>query len=491
MIKIKLKDYMLRPFAPLFDFKYMNVLSGGKGAGKSHQVASFLILKLLKDPERNIMVVSKHIKTNTDTTYPALVSAIKRLNVYIPGLEKAFKMTKNPLTIIYRPTGQAIKFASFEKVDTTSSISTDNPDTYFDTIWFEELISVNDTFKEGEIGVPEVSINTMINSTLRFDPTNPKHKGARPQVIFSNNPWNDRYWLIKKYLDKLLPSNKKELKTNGFQTYTDDKHFISRTNVLCNHFASDIQKENLKMSDWDNDVETIMITGMTFNLGGEFLKPVIHLLRKEHVEGHHYLMSPKIKILASGVDIGLSDKGDATTCYLSASSITNHEQDYKELHMLDEYYHSNRTGTKKTPREIATDIIIKHWEWDQLYPELGRGLICYVDAQDVAFLDTLRYQQELLDLRGIHTGSWLSFFPAKEKYLKDNRVANRYLLLRELIATKRLVIDPKCKQLIDDLPRLPSNPTKQTKQRHSDDTTDGMFYSFLPWMVQFSSINQN
>ncbi len=134
MIKIKLKDYMLRPFAPLFDFKYMNVLSGGKGAGKSHQVASFLILKLLKDPERNIMVVSKHIKTNTDTTYPALVSAIKRLNVYIPGLEKAFKMTKNPLTIIYRPTGQAIKFASFEKVDTTSSISTDNPDTYFDTI---------------------------------------------------------------------------------------------------------------------------------------------------------------------------------------------------------------------------------------------------------------------------------------------------------------------------------------------------------------------
>ncbi len=491
MIKVELKELMLKPFAPLFDFKYMNVLSGGKGAGKSHQVATFLILKLLMNHERNIMVVSKHIKTNTDTTYPALVSAIKRLNIKVPGLEKSFKMTKNPLAIIFKPTGQAIKFASFEKVDTTSSISTDNPDTYFDTIWFEELISVNDTFKEGEIGVPEVSINTMINSTLRFDPTNKKHEGAKPQVIFSNNPWNDRYWLIKKYLDHFLPANKEQLKTVGYQNYTDNDHFISRTNVLCNYFASPKQQENLRSSDWDNDVETIMITGMTFNLGGEFLAPVVHLIRKEHISDHHYLTNPKFKILASGIDIGLSTKGDATTCYLSAGSIgEDRNHNFEKIFMLDEFYHSNRKGKKLTPREIATEIVFKHFLWEQQYPELGRGLICYVDASDIAFIDTLINQQYMLDLNGVHTGSWLTFKPLTEKWNKDNRVGNRYLFLREMIAKRRIIFDPRCKELLSDLPRLPANPTKQTKTRHSDDTVDGMFYSFLIWMHLFSNNNQ-
>ncbi len=491
MIKIELKDLLLKPFSPLFEFKYMNVLSGGKGAGKSHQVATFLILKLLMNQQRNIMVVSKHIKTNTDTTYPSLISAIRRLNKFVPGLEKAFKCTVNPLRIQFKPTKQQIKFASFEKVDTTSSIATDDPDTYYDTIWFEELISVTDTFKEGEIGVPEVSINTMINSVIRFDKNNPKHKGAIPQVIFSNNPWNDGYWLIKKYLDKYLPTNKKELKENGFQTYTDKDHFVSRTNVLCNKYASPVQQKILRESDWENDVATIMVTGMTFNLGGDFLAPVIKLIRIESIKGHHYLNSPKFKILASGVDIGLGETGDATTSYLSATSIDKYRNPtYKDLHILNEFYHSNRTGKKLTSTEIATKIIIKHWYWANKYPELYKGLVCYVDASDIAFIDTIRRQQEQLDLNGVHTGSWLTFTPITEKWMKDKRVANRYLFLREMIAKRRLIIDPSCKELIADLPKLPPNPTKQTKRRHTDDTVDGMFYSFLVWMNLFSNYNE-
>ncbi len=496
MINIELKELLLKPFAPLFKFRYLNVLSGGKGAGKSHQVATFLILKLLMNTKRNIMVVSKHIKTNTDTTYPSLRSAITRLSREIEGLDKAFKMTMNPLRITFIPTGQIIKFASFEKIDTTSSIATDDPDTYFDTIWFEELISVNDTFKEGEIGVSEVAINTMINSTLRFDPNNIHHKGAIPQVIFSNNPWRNEYWLIKKYLDKYLPNSKciKDLKKKGYKTYENKEKniFISRTNVLCNHFASPIQKETLKNSDWENDVETIMITGLTFNLGGEFLAPVINLLRVEEVQGHNYYMSPKFKILASGVDIGLSEKGDATTCYLSASSINDNRQpNYKYLHILDEFYHSNRSGAIMNPREIASRIVFKHWEWKELYPEIiSLRLTCYVDASDIAFIDTLIVQQKELDLKGVHTSSWLTFRPLKEKWNKDNRVGNRYLFLREMIGKQRLIISPKCKMLINDLPQLPANPTKQTKRRHSDDTIDGMFYSFLIYTFLFSNNNQ-
>ncbi len=493
MNKIKLENLMLEPFRDLFNFKYWNVLSGGKGAGKSYQVAIFNVLKLLMDPHRCIIYASKHIKTNSDTTYPGVIKAIKVLDQYIPGLYQSFKFNSTRLIITHIPTNQHFKFVSFEKSETTSSISTDDPKMYYDTINFEELILSNSTFKGTDIKVTEHEIQTMINSTIRFDENNPYHAGAKPQVIFSNNPWNNQYWLIKDHLDKYLPNSMSEpsLRKKGSIKYVDNENggrFISRTNVLCNPHASPIARQQLRdAKDWKNDTTVNMLTGLTYNLGEDFLKGVIHNL-KHDIPKHSWPFDKKIKILGIGVDVGYT--GDATTMYITASSLGhNGLPDFKNIYVLDEFYHDNRKDSKSDLRSAA-NIIVKAWELSQEYPEISHhGVVCNVDASAKSFIDTLKRQQRILEERGVHTSTWLRFRANKEKWLKENRVGNRYILLRQLIAQGRLHISPRCKQLLIDLPGLPPNPTKNTKRRHHDDTIDGMFYSFLPYMKIIARVN--
>ncbi len=491
-----MNNMFLKEFKELFNNHYWNVLTGGKGAGKSYQIALYLVIKFLQDQQRNVVVGARYIKTNQDTTFPAIRKAITLLSeTAIPNLIDNFKFTTQPLKITYLPTGQIIKFVSFEKIDTTSSISTDNPNTYFDTIWFEELISADDINKaEGgdsdDIGTNERNILTMINSVIRYDMSNDYHKNAKPQVIFSNNAWLPDYWLIKKYIDRYTPTNEELLQNYGSQEYIDkDKKFdlgkglfVSRTNALINPASSETLKEEIRDGGGD-DITYAMILGATQRIGGNFLLPVLYNLRHDipdRVYGE-WNGNEKFVVLSSGIDIGQSVKGDATTCYLHASS-TNESAfaNYKRLYILDEYYHSNRTHTKKSSRELCYDIIKKHFEWGERYDEMQEGFICYIDNNDISFLDTLRVIQRLM--AGKYPTPWLGFRAINEKHLKDNRVGNRYLFIRELIGKGLLTISENCKELLKDLPQLPFDPKKQTKRRHTDDTVDGMMYSILIYM---------
>ncbi len=492
----------LKEFRELFRNHYWNVLSGGKGAGKSYQIALYLTIKLLQDSKRNIVVGSRYIKTNQDTTYPAIKKAINVLTNHIPNLIDNFKFTTQPLKITYLPTGQIIKFVSFEKIDTTSSISTDDPNTYFDTIWFEELISADDINKaeggvDDDIGTNERNILTMINSVIRFDKNNINHKKAKPQVIFSNNAWLPEYWLIKKYIDRYTPTNELLLQNLGSQTHVDINKtfdlgkglFVSRTNALINPAASLTLKDEIREGGGD-DISYAMLLGATQRIGGNFLAPVLYNLKNEIPNRAYgeWKGNETFKILSTGVDLGFSTKGDATTCYLHASSLNRTlDVDYKQLYILDEYYHSNRTHKKKSTRLIAAEIILKHFEWGERYNEMKDGVICYVDANNIPFLETLQTTQRLMNLTPT---PWLIFTPVKEKYLKDNRVGNRYLFLREMISKGLLTISTDAKQLLIDLPQLPFDPKRQTKRRHTDDTVDGMMYSILPYMHLYK-VNNN
>ncbi len=495
-------DYLyLQEFKELYSNHYWNVLSGGKGAGKSYQIALYLVIKLLQDKQRNIVVGSRYIKTNQDTTFPAIKKAIGVLSEHAPNLMDNFKFTTQPLKIQYLPTGQMIKFVSFEKIDTTSSISTDNPDTYFDTIWFEELISADDINKaEGsitdDIGTNERNILTMINSVIRFDSNNPKHNGAKPQVIFSNNAWLPEYWLIKKYIDRYVPTNEELLQNYGSQEYINPSKqydlgkglFVSRTNALINPAASNELKEEIREGGGD-DISYAMILGATQRIGGNFLAPVLYNLRHTLPDRDTNFWTGKepYRVLSSGVDLGFSTKGDATTCYLHASS-TNDDSfaNFKRLYILDEYYHSNRTHHKKDTKTIACEIIMKHYQWAEMYEEMKEGFVCFIDNNNIPFLETLKDMQKLMNE---YPTNWLTFIPINEKHKKDNRVGNRYLFIRELIGKGLLTITHDCKELLKDLPQLPFNPSKQTKRRHTDDTVDGMMYAIMIYMHQYKYTN--
>ncbi len=495
----------LKEFKHLFSNHYWNVLTGGKGAGKSYQVALYLVIKLLQDTQRNIVIASRYIKTNQDTTFPAIQQCIAVLsNGPIPNLKDNFKFTKQPLKIEYLPTGQVFKFVSFDNIEGTSSITTNDPNTFFDTIWFEELISADDINKaEGdvdsdEIGTNQRNIETMINSVIRFDKRNENHEGAKPQVIFTNNAWLPEYWLIKKYIDRYVPSNVELLQNIGSQEYVDPDAivplglgkglFVSRTNALINPTGNAQNQQTIR--DGGDDMAYAMLLGATQRIGGKFLLPVINNLRHDipdRVFGQ-WLGNESYRAMSSGIDLGLSKKGDATTCYLHGSSTgADLFANFKRLYVLDEYYHSNRTQTQRSPRVIAADIVMKHYEWAEKYTEMKEGFVCYIETGDIAFLETLKEMQWLMH---DYPTNWLSFVPVKEKYLKQNRVGNRYLFLRELIAKGLLTISPTCTELIRDLPQLPFNPKNQTKRRHTDDTVDGMMYSILPYMQYYKIYNR-
>lgn len=190
------------------------VCKGSRASKKSKTAALWHIVKIMKHPGANALVIRKTERTLRDSCFADLKWAIHRL-----GYDSEWTARTNPLELIYNPTGQKILFRGMDDPLKLTSISVENGAICF--LWIEEAYE--------------------INSQDDFDYIDECIRGRLPdglwkRVTITFNPWNDKHWLKKRFFDA-------EDKT--------DIHVMT-TNYLCNEWLdeADLQLfENMKKNN--------------------------------------------------------------------------------------------------------------------------------------------------------------------------------------------------------------------------------------------------
>ncbi len=155
------------------------VVKGGRGSKKSTTAALDYILKIMKYPGANLLVIRKVFKDHKDSTYAQLKWAINRLGVW-----NLFDCKLSPLEIIYKPTGQKILFRGLDEPMSITSITVEKG--FICWVWFEEFFQIS---KESDFN--------MVDMSIRGEVPHPLFK----QITGTFNPWNEKHWLKKRFFD--------------------------------------------------------------------------------------------------------------------------------------------------------------------------------------------------------------------------------------------------------------------------------------------------
>lgn len=211
---VSLQDVVGKGYLDFWRFKgRYRVVKGSRGSKKSKTTALWIISSLIAYPGSNVLVIRKTERTLRNSCFTDLKWAIKRLKV-----EGAFKVTTNPLEIVYIPTGQKILFRGLDDPLKVTSISVDTGVLCW--LWIEEAYEI----------MSESAFDTL-DESIRGEVPN----GLFKQVTLTFNPWSDRHWIKKRFFDK------------------PDKDVLAKTTTyLCNEWLDEADKkvfENMKKNN--------------------------------------------------------------------------------------------------------------------------------------------------------------------------------------------------------------------------------------------------
>lgn len=155
---------------------------GGRGSTKSSFISLMIPLKMMDDAEKGIHSNALVIRRVKDTLAESVLEQLEWA-VNMLGVAEEWKVTTKPMRMIYKPTGQVIRFRGAD--NTTKLKSTKVKKGWFKYIWYEEV----DEFEN-------YSKITSINQSLM-------RGGTNYLVFYSfNPPKSQRNWVNKEILDE-------------------------------------------------------------------------------------------------------------------------------------------------------------------------------------------------------------------------------------------------------------------------------------------------
>lgn len=159
------------------------MMTGGRGSGKSVFLSTRLIYHMMKYPLSNAVVIRKHYSLHRNSTFASIQSAIDSL-----GVSHLWVSTLSPLSFTYKPTGQQILFKGLDKEGSIKSITV--PHGVLDIAWVEESTNITD----------ESTFNTMDLSLRGVMPD-----GYKIQIWLSTNPASQYHWIYKRFIENPDP----------------------------------------------------------------------------------------------------------------------------------------------------------------------------------------------------------------------------------------------------------------------------------------------
>lgn len=159
---------------------FYRVVKGSRGSKKSKTTALNFIVRLLKYPWANLLVVRRYSNTNKQSTYTDFKWACNRL-----GVTHLFKFNESLPEITVKATGQKILFRGLDDELKITSITVDVGILCW--VWFEEAYQIE---TEDKFSTVVESIRGTYDSEDFFK-----------QITITFNPWNERHWLKAVFFD--------------------------------------------------------------------------------------------------------------------------------------------------------------------------------------------------------------------------------------------------------------------------------------------------
>lgn len=185
---------------------------GSAGSGKSVDAAQEYILRIMRDPGRNLVAMRKSDITNRDSTFAELTGAIYRM--FGSNAERYWKITTNPLKIVFRPNGNQIIFRGMNDEKQREKLkSITFPKGKLTDVWLEEATE----FTQADVEI--------IDDRLRGE----LPPGLFYQIRFTFNPVSKTHWIKKNYFD-----------------YTDENTLTHHSTYLNNRFIDAAYKARME-----------------------------------------------------------------------------------------------------------------------------------------------------------------------------------------------------------------------------------------------------
>lgn len=339
--KLYLSDVVGKGYDDFWYFKgRYRVCKGSRASKKSKTTALNLIVRLMKYPLANILVVRRFYNTLKDSCYTELCWAIRRL-----GVEKWFECKTSPLEIKYRPTGQKIYFRGLDDPLKITSITVSHGCLCW--LWLEEAYEIDD---EKDFDMLNESIRGVVP------------EGLFKQITITLNPWNERHWIKRRFFD-----------AEG-----DEDIMAKSTNYMCNEWLDDADRkvfEDMKR----NNPRRYMVAGLG-NWGITDGLVYENWEEREFDKGDIIRLRPDIRPVF-GLDFGYTNDETALFCGLADS-------ERKELFVFDEIYKKGLSN-----EEIFKEISRKGYAKERIR----------ADSSEPKSIERLR-QLGLVNIRGARKG---------------------------------------------------------------------------------------
>lgn len=190
-MRVKLSELIPKKFHPVWKAainpEILNIVcKGGRGSGKSSDIAHIIVQLLMRYPMNGVGI------RKTDNTIELSIFEQIKWAISEQGVSHLFKVNKSPMRITYKPRGNYIVFRGAQEPERIKSLKSANYP--FTIAWIEELAE----FKT------EDEVTTITNSLLRGE----LDDGLFYKFFYSYNPPKRKQsWVNKKYETQFQPPN--------------------------------------------------------------------------------------------------------------------------------------------------------------------------------------------------------------------------------------------------------------------------------------------
>lgn len=345
-MKRKLSEFLPTAFHPVWRAAIAEdilniVLKGGRGSGKSSDIAHIFVQLLMRFPANAIGI------RKVDNTIELSIFEQIKWAISEQGVSHLFKVNKSPMRITYIPRGNYMVFRGAQEPERIKSLKSANFPFAF--AWIEELAE----FKT------EDEVTTITNSLLRGE----LEDGLFYKFFFSYNPPKRKQsWVNKKYETSFQPANTFVHHSTYLNNPFISKQFIAE--------AEAANQRNPRRYEWEYEGKAV----------GSGVVPFDNLQVKAGSITNE--MVAAFDNIRQAVDFGYGPDPLAFVRW-------HYDKKKNGIYAIDEYY-----GQKISNRELAKWIKSKGYESDDII----------ADSAEPKSIDELKIEHGIRRIRGARKG---------------------------------------------------------------------------------------